>query len=221
MLIDCQKGTRMQNPRRSYQNSSPFLMFLGLLMLLMTLNACAPSSHGDADDDTDEPTSTVDPEGGDKTDDDDITSTFDPDTGGTVEEMVALINEARAHDRDCGSAGAFDATAPVTWDDLLGQAALRHATDMATHSHFDHTGTDGSSAGDRITDAGYVFRTWGENIAVGQPTVEGVVNAWLGSPGHCANIMRSQFTQMGAAGIRGAFSGFEAFYWTLNFATPG
>lgn len=212
----------MKNLGRLYQSSSPFRMFLGLLVLLMTLNACASSSNGKFDDDTDEPTSMVDPESGsgDNTDDDDMTSTFDPDRGGTVVEMVALINEARAHDRDCGSAGTFDATAPVTWDDLIGQAALRHSTDMATHNHFDHTGTDGSSGGDRIADEGYIFRTWGENIAVGQRTVEDVVDAWLGSPGHCANIMRSQFAQMGAAGVRGDFSGFEALYWTLNFATP-
>lgn len=212
----------MENLRRLYKSSSPFLMFLGLLVLLFVLNACASSSNGDSDDDTDEPTNMVDPESGsgDNTDDDDMTSTFDPDTGGTVEAMVALINEARAHDRDCSSAGAFDATDPVTWDDLIGQAALRHSTDMAMNTHFDHTGTDGSSAGERIADEGYVFRTWGENIAVGQRTVEDAVDAWLDSPGHCANIMRSQFTQMGAAGVRGDFSGFEALYWTLNFATP-
>jgi uncharacterized protein YkwD len=197
-------------------------MFFGLLVLLMTLNACASSSSSDADDDTDEPTSMADPESGsgDNTDDDDMTSTFDPDTGGTVEEMVTLINEARAHDRVCGSAGAFDAADTVTWDDLIGQAALRHSTDMAANTHFDHTGTDGSSAGDRIADAGYVFSIWGENIAVGQPSIEDVVDAWLDSPGHCAIIMTPQFTQMGAAVIRGDFSGFEALYWTLDFATP-
>ena len=193
----------MQSFNMLDKHAFPFFVYLALLVFLVMLSSCASSGDDMDNDDNERSTNLVVPE-----------------SGGTIEDMVALINEARGQDRDCGDHGFFDATGPVTWDDRISEAALLHSTDMATNEHFDHTGTDGSSAGDRITDEGYVWRTWGENIAVGYDTIEAVVNAWLNSPGHCANIMYSQFTQMGAAAVRGDFNGSEELYWTLNFATP-
>lgn len=134
-------------------------------------------------------------------------------------EIVDLVNAARAHPRLCGQQ-AFAPAAPVRWNDALAAAALAHSRDMAAHRHFAHKGTDGSEVAQRTTRSGYGWRQVGENIAAGQTTAREAVDAWLDSPGHCANIMNPQFVDMGAGyEIRRArMPGFV--YWTQVFAVP-
>ncbi len=60
-------------------------------------------------------------------------------------------------------------------------------------------GRDGSDPADRVTRAGYRWRSVGENIASGQTTAEQVVQEWLRSPTHCANLMSPSFVEMGLA----------------------
>ena len=72
---------------------------------------------------------------------------------------------------------------------------------------------------ERATQAGYRWRTIGENIATGQGAPKQVVAGWLASPQHCSNIMQPAFTEMGAA----YFVNRErdtAIYWTQVFGTP-
>ena len=105
--------------------------------------------------------------------------------------LLTAINAARAQARVCvNGQSPMPAVAPLAWNAQLAAAADRHSTDMAVHNFMDHTGSDGSSAGQRITQAGYVWRAWGENIAAGYPTVAAVVQGWLGSPGHCGGRER-------------------------------
>jgi uncharacterized protein YkwD len=100
-------------------------------------------------------------------------------------------------------------------------AAYLHSSDMAVNQFFSHTGSDGSSPGDRITREGYAWRTYGENIAVGYPTVSAVLQGWLGSDGHCRNIMNPAFREIGAAYAEGPYPGNpSAPYWTFDLATP-
>lgn len=92
--------------------------------------------------------------------------------------VLALVNAERA-DTGCG---------PVHADDRLAAAALEHSEDMAERDYFDHTGSDGSSPWDRAAEHGY-DQPSGENIAAGYPTPEAVMDAWMNSPGHRANIL--------------------------------
>ncbi len=127
------------------------------------------------------------------------------------QELLRLINEVRNSGCNCGD----DYYAPVgnvTWNDLLEEAAQNHSNDMDKHDKLDHTGSDGSSAGERINAVGYQWSTYGENIAVGYPTEKKVIEGWLNSPGHCKNIMNKSVTEMGVA-TSGA-------YWTQVFAAP-
>lgn len=112
--------------------------------------------------------------------------------------VLALVNQARERPRNCGSS-YFAAARPVSLSDTLSRASLAHATDMAQHSYFSHEGRDSSSPADRVTRAGYNWKTVGENIAAGPTTPESVVEGWLKSPGHCANLMAPQFREMGIA----------------------
>ena len=101
----------------------------------------------------------------------------------------------------------------------LTQAAAAHSDDMVSHNFFSHTGSNGSTAGSRVTAAGYVWRSVGENIAAGQGSVAEVVDGWMKSDGHCANLMNPAYTEMGLAYGVDAKSEM-GIYWGQVFATP-
>jgi len=132
--------------------------------------------------------------------------------------VLQLTNEARAQGRQCGRE-PFGAAPPLKPSLLLSRVALEHSRDMAAHELFDHTGSDGSSPGDRMTRAGYKWRMAGENIASGVTTADAVVEGWLKSPHHCENIMGPRFTEMGIAYFYDPKSP-DGIYWTQEFGTP-
>ena len=124
--------------------------------------------------------------------------------------LLQLVNDARAKGCTCG-ATIMPAVSPLVWNDQLAKAAYDHSVDMHTNNYFSHTGLDGSDPGQRITAAGYSWESWGENIAEGFTTEQAVMNAWLGSEGHCKNIMDAGFKDIGA--------GREGNYWTQDFGS--
>jgi uncharacterized protein YkwD len=133
-------------------------------------------------------------------------------------EVLQLVNAARAQARRCGGT-AYSPAAPLKLSATLNRAALLHAQDMARHSHFEHVGTDGSTPSERVTRVGYRWRHVAENIAAGAPTAATVVDGWLNSPGHCANIMAPQYQEIGIAFALESRSE-AAIYWAQVFATP-
>ena len=114
------------------------------------------------------------------------------------QKILEMINVARAAPRQCG-AQSFTATTPLTWNATLGTAAQGHSQAMANHNFFEHKDREGRTPGDRAELAGYIGQQVGENIAAGQDTARKVVDGWLGSPGHCANLMNAGFRELGAA----------------------
>lgn len=126
--------------------------------------------------------------------------------------VLYFINQARSTARMCGNQ-SFASAPPLVWNDMLQIAAQRHSDDMAQHNFFSHTGSDGSSASQRASDSGFNWRTMGENIAAGQPTSESVVQSWLDSPGHCANLMSSNFEETAVACTQDNQSQYGQ-YWT-------
>jgi hypothetical protein len=112
---------------------------------------------------------------------------------------------------------------PLTLNNQLAQAAQGHSDNMAADDFFSHTGADGSDLGDRVRDSGYQYLRTGENIAAGQQTAEGVVSGWMNSPGHRANILNPNFTEIGIGyefleNDRGSVN--YNHYWTQVFGTP-
>jgi uncharacterized protein YkwD len=90
---------------------------------------------------------------------------------------------------------------------------------MASTGRFAHAGADGSTPGQRVERAGYRAARVGENIAAGPTSAAEVVEGWLASPGHCANLMDARFTEMGLAYAVDSRSA-AGIYWTQVFATP-
>jgi uncharacterized protein YkwD len=140
------------------------------------------------------------------------------DTAAIGNRVLELVNQARSRPRSCGAI-EFAAAAPLRAATALHETALTHALDMAQHQHFQHEGTDGSSPGDRATRAGYAWSRVGENIALGTMNAEDTVQGWLDSPGHCANIMQPQFTEMGL-GYAVTRNGKPSIYWSQVLGRP-
>jgi uncharacterized protein YkwD len=135
-------------------------------------------------------------------------------------DMLAAVNAHRRAGATCGARGAFPAAAELTWNAQLTQAAVVHSDDMVAGNFFSHTGSNGSTVGDRVTAAGYAWRGVGENIAAGQGSVAVVVDGWMKSDGHCANLMNPAFRDIGVACIAGSASNTYRTYWSQEFGTP-
>jgi uncharacterized protein YkwD len=133
-------------------------------------------------------------------------------------EVLRLGNEQRGKGADCGGS-AFGPAAPLSHNGLLRCAARVQSRDMATRSFFDHQNPDGDGPAERAGKAGYSYSTLGENIAAGYPTPEAVVAGWMGSPGHCRNLMNPNFTEIGVGYYAGGSGGYGA-YWTQVFGAP-
>ena len=134
------------------------------------------------------------------------------------DSLLQAINDARAVARSCGGT-AMPAVAPLAWNDQLFSAAARHSTDMATNNYFSHTGLDGRSMSQRVSAEGYAWSWVGENIAAGQSSVSAVMNGWLASPGHCANIMNAQPRDVAVACVQRSGTTYGR-YWTMALARP-
>ncbi len=97
----------------------------------------------------------------------------------------------------------------------LNSAAEGHSAYQASITTMTHDGPGGSSAGSRITNAGYTWGAWGENVAYGQADCSAVIAAWMASSGHRANILNPTFTSIGIAVAIGS-NGYR--YWTMVLA---
>ncbi len=188
--------------------------YLGVLVALSLLLLPACLGGGGGNETVSAPAgSVIPPQGGNPPD-----AGPDPGVADIRDEFLAAVNQARSVSQMCGST-LYNSAPPVSWSDNLAMAAYLHSEDMVLNDFFSHTGSDGSSAGQRITRQGYPWRTYGENIAVGYPTVSSVIQGWLGSEGHCRNLMNPAFTEIGAGYAIGSFGGNpSARYWTFDLA---
>ena len=91
---------------------------------------------------------------------------------------------------------------------------------MATKNYFSHTSADGRTMAERINAAGYAWSALGENIAAGYPSVNAVVDGWMSSDGHCANLMNPNFRDIGFACVAGTSTSSYRTYWTLDLGKP-
>ncbi|MER7485726.1 CAP domain-containing protein [Streptomyces sp. NPDC126497] len=117
-------------------------------------------------------------------------------------EVLRLVNLERA------GVGC----SPVTASSELTDLATAFSRDMAERDFFDHTDPDGDTPWDRAEAAG-ISSLGGENIARGQADAEAVMQAWMDSPGHKANILNCDFRTLGV----GVHMGSGGPWWTQNF----
>ncbi len=121
--------------------------------------------------------------------------------GPVQQQILNLVNAERAN-AGCGA---------LTLNGPLNNAADAHSEDMYVNNYFDHTGLDGSKPWDRAARAGYGSSFIGENIAAGYGSAEAVMNGWMNSSGHRANILNCSYNHLGVGHSSGGN------YWTQLF----
>lgn len=103
----------------------------------------------------------------------------------------------------------------------LNRAALAKVKDMFAVQYFEHVSPAGKGPGDLADDAGYEYIAIGENLALGNfKNDQELVEAWMNSPGHRANIMSGKYTEIGVAVIKGSFEGRQVWLAVQEFGKP-
>lgn len=94
----------------------------------------------------------------------------------------------------------------LTNNDLLTSAAEKKVADMFTNQYFEHNSPNGITPSELVSSVGYNYKTTGENLALGDFKDEkDLVDAWMASPGHRANILNPEYTEIGVASSLGNF----------------
>ena len=117
-------------------------------------------------------------------------------------EVVRLTNSARSQ----------NGYAALVEDGALSEAAAVRAREIARS--FSHTRPSGASFSSALSESGVSYLRAGENIASGQKSASEVVNAWMNSPGHRANILNSSYSRIGSASVNVG----GTLYWVQLFA---
>ncbi len=128
------------------------------------------------------------------------------DSTGWQYDVLDLVNEEREK---------YGLT-PLIWNSDLASAAYLHCKDMADRGYFAHNTPEGLTPFDRLHELGIQYTVAAENIAAGQPDPKSVVDAWMNSPGHRANILNEKVKEIGIAYVRGGTYGI---YWAQEFAS--
>ncbi len=108
----------------------------------------------------------------------------------------------------------------LTVNPLLQEAAQEKANDMAQNSYFAHTSPSGLTPWYWFIKAGYGFSSAGENLAVNFSDSKDVMDAWMNSPEHRANILNGTFTEIGVATAVGTYEGSQVVFVVQEFGTP-
>ncbi len=125
--------------------------------------------------------------------------------------MLEEVNRLRQSGCQCGD-DYFPPVPALRWDARLAKAARAHAADMKSSNRMSHTGSDGSTIGQRARRAGYAWSMIGENVAWGYSDIPSVVEGWKNSDGHCRNMMKKEYVHLGAAQY--------GVYWVQEFGVP-
>lgn len=126
-------------------------------------------------------------------------------------EIIKITNEYR-NDEDLW---------PLKENKLLNEAAMKRINDMFERQYFEHIAPDGSDISDTMNIVGYKYIIVGENLALGYfKNSKDLVDAWMTSPGHRANILNSKYTEIGVAHKMGIFKGEKQYLAVQVFAKP-
>ncbi|MCB9810228.1 hypothetical protein H6781_01350 [Candidatus Nomurabacteria bacterium] len=109
---------------------------------------------------------------------------------------------------------------PLVRSETLDKAAKLKAQHMAKNQYFSHFSPDGVSPWHWFDEAGYVYAHAGENLAIHFTDSSEVVEAWMDSPTHRANIVSGKYTEIGVGTAKGKFDGYDTVYVVQLFGTP-
>jgi len=152
---------------------------------------------------------------------------------GKIDSNGIPVKDSKGHYIYDGS-NIMAPASPLKWSDTLYAAAYEHSDDLAKSNTASHSGsgTDSDWTGmdmggrkstfvDRAKNNGYKLANLGENISMGthRDSIEKAVDSWLRSPGHCVNLMRPYYTEVGVGHVKKSGTTYTH-YWTQVLGTP-
>ena len=128
----------------------------------------------------------------------------------TSETVVVLANSARSE----------NGLGELKTSSLLAKAAQAKANDMLARQYFSHNTPDGATPWSFIKAVGYSYTTAGENLAIDFTQAESMQSAWMNSPGHRANILNGNFTEIGIGIVSGTYDNHATTIVVQMFGNP-
>ncbi|MDA1079671.1 MAG: CAP domain-containing protein [bacterium] len=128
----------------------------------------------------------------------------------SADQVIELTNEARSQ----------NGLTPLTLNPALSQAALAKAQHMFTEQYWAHVSPSGQEPWDFIRNAGYSYTVAGENLARDFMQSEDMVAGWMASPTHRANIVGTEYEEIGIAVVNGELKGTETTLVVQLFGKP-
>ncbi len=125
-------------------------------------------------------------------------------------KIIALTNDVRAQ----------KGLEPLAEIAKLGTSSQSKADDMAKYSYFSHVSPEQKTVSDWIKASGYSYKFAGENLAMGFSTASDVVNAWIKSPTHYANLIDADFLEIGVGMQTGQYADIPTVYVAQHFGQP-
>ena len=130
----------------------------------------------------------------------------------SAKDIIAITNKFRAKNGDLP---------PLNENDKLDFSAEKKLQDMFVKQYFEHTSPDGVTIGDLGNQVSYDYITIGENLALGNfKSDEALVDAWMASAGHRANILNKNYMDIGVAVGKGKFNGKTVWIAVQHFGLP-
>lgn len=132
-------------------------------------------------------------------------------TNFAYEEIIRATNAERAKHN----------LKPLTEKNTLNSSAIFKANDLNTLQYFEHKSPSGKDISNLASQFGYEYVTIGENLAMGNfESEDAIVEAWMNSPGHRANILNPKYTQIGVGLIMGTWQGRPVWFAVQHFGKP-
>lgn len=128
----------------------------------------------------------------------------------TIDKLYQLTNQEREKNH----------LPPLNYNKKLASAAYQKAQDMFAKNYWAHFAPDGKTPWDFILNSGYSYEYAGENLAKNFLFSDGVISAWMNSPTHRENILKSTYTDVGFAVVNGVLNGEETTLIVQMFGKP-
>ena len=129
--------------------------------------------------------------------------------------IIGILNETNRQRKENG------ALPPLSQNSKLNRIASLRIKDMFEKGYFEHKSPTGIGASDIASDVGYEFILIGENIALGNfKDDKSLVQAWMDSPGHRANILNNRYVEIGIGAEKGKYNGKEVWLAVQIFGRP-
>jgi uncharacterized protein YkwD len=169
---------RLKRAVKYLKKNGFWFVAMAVLVALLTILVVAIASHKSLSEATEKPTES--------------TGVVGLETAGSidklhVDELLALTNKERQ----------AASLSPLTLNDKLNASANAKCSDMVAKNYWAHNDPTGQTPWHFMTDASYDYNLAGENLAYGYGTSSSVVNGWMNSPGHKANILNAGYTELG------------------------